>query len=107
MKRNKAKTLRNKLKKQWKEQVRKNWSNTCAKCGISGCKLDTHHLAYHKELKWIEPMIGVLLCSKCHKFGLSSAHKGGLLFYQWFFSAYPELVKEISDKIDKIEENKI
>ena len=87
------------LEKDWKVAVRHYWGNKCAKCGREGCKLDTHHL-YYGKLKWTEPKIGVLLCSGCHKFGLGSAHKGGLVFYNWFFKEYPELSKEILGLIE-------
>jgi len=95
MKRNPVKTKLNKQKKWWKDTVRSNWSNKCAKCGKTNCKLDTHHL-YYGKLKWTEPRIGLLLCSSCHKLSNDSAHKGGLLFYQWFFENYKELVDNIN-----------
>ena len=104
MKRNPKKTAKNALVKNWKVAVRANWNNKCAKCGRSECKLDTHHL-YYGKLKWTNPLIGILLCSGCHKFGLESAHKGGLVFYDWFFKEYPELSKEILELIKENNED--
>ena len=99
MKKKTPKQLLAKQKKWWKEQVRSNWNNTCAKCGKSDGKLDTHHLFYGKELRWYDPIVGVLLCVRCHKFSDSSAHRGGLLFYSWFFTEHKELSNKILDKI--------
>jgi len=104
LERNRKSRLKKKrdLQNGWKAQVRANWGNKCAKCGRSECKLDTHHLHYGK-LKWTEPIVGVLLCSSCHKFGLGSAHKGGLVFYDWFFKEHPLKAKKILELIKEIQ----
>ena len=99
MKKKTPKQLLAAQKKWWKAEVRKNWGNKCAKCGREGCKLDTHHLYYGKELRWYEPVVGILLCSNCHKLGLQSAHKGGFLFYSWLFHEHPDITRKLIELI--------
>jgi hypothetical protein len=90
---------------QWKKDVRLKWENKCMRCGVDGCKLDTHHLVYYKELKG-NPEIGVLLCSGCHKLRNDSAHKGAIIFYDWFRNAHPDIHKRVLELVIELEENK-
>jgi len=84
------KQLLSKQKKWWKETVRSDWNNKCAVCGREGenNKLDTHHIIYG-ESKWTNSNLGILLCSKHHRFSYDSAHKGAFIFYRWFEKEYP------------------
>lgn len=103
MKRNPKKTKLNKKKRLWKQAVRDNWGNECAKCKAKDCKLDTHHILYHQPLKWDEPQVGILLCSKCHKFSVEySAHKCPFVFYQWLQEAHPHLCWTLNELLKDI-----
>lgn len=95
----KTRQLTRAKKEAWKIAVKENWNNECAVCKKKE-NLDCHHLTYRKELKY-DPLIGIVLCKKHHKLGHQSSHKGGLEFYNWFISTYPELNKKILDRIKK------
>lgn len=74
--------------KEWSRIVRYPW---CERCGKRDCKLDAHHIqdkAYRGTRFMLEN--GICLCPKCHKFGIASAHKGALIFTEWFKTAHPK-----------------
>ena len=79
---------------QWKSDVRIKWNNKCAKCNADGqvTKLDCHHLisAAFKRMRY-DINNGLLLCSACHRFSRTSAHKGSMLFADWLMRTYPKI----------------
>jgi hypothetical protein len=105
-----------KLKKQawklWSEIVRN--KGYCELCGIKYKELNkrgrptilnAHHVVGRENhnLSWdIEN--GVSLCSWCHKFSSTGAHKGGIIFSEWFRQKYPEryeyLLKNYQNNVD-------
>lgn len=91
-----------KLKKQawvlWSQIVR--YVGYCELCGIkykelnAGGKptiLHAHHIIGRENymLAW-DVKNGVSLCAYCHKFSRTGAHKGGIIFSDWFMKKYPE-----------------
>jgi hypothetical protein len=90
--------LRKKAFKLWSEIVRKD-----GKCEICGCIkgtlnakgkpviLHAHHLiGRENHALMFDIQNGISLCVGHHKYFKDSAHKGGLVFHDWFMKKYPE-----------------
>jgi hypothetical protein len=75
--------------KEWSLIVRKN--RICEKCGKTNCKLDSHHLISKTFIPLsLDVRNGCCLCSGCHTFGIESAHKGSIMFVEWFKNHRPK-----------------
>jgi hypothetical protein len=98
---NKAKELsklRKKAFKLWSEKVR-----SIGHCELCNKKykeinekgkptiLQAHHIIgrENKNLAW-DVLNGVSLCSFCHKWSRTGAHRGSIIFNEWFRLKYPE-----------------
>jgi len=84
------KSLRNRAKKLWRQRVLERWNNKCVICGST--KLPNCHHIVPKEtfiLLRYDPINGIVLCPKHHKFNKFSAHKNPL----WFVSMLVKLMK--------------
>mgnify|MGYP003595584969 CR=1 FL=1 len=98
---NKAKELvklRKKAFKLWSLKVRA--GGACELCGKKYKEinekgkptiLQAHHIIgrENKNLAW-DVLNGVCLCSNCHKFSRTSAHRGSIIFTDWFMKKYPD-----------------
>ena len=92
---------RNKLDKQWKEEVHTAWDHRCAVCGKTDVVLNAHHII-SRQLKEFrhDKMNGILVCSNCHVFSpYISCHKGSLLFFDWLVTKYPQIHIYLLNKI--------
>jgi hypothetical protein len=69
---------------QWSKEVRGQYDNKCAICGCGG-KIDAHHILdkmVFKELRH-DPLNGIALCPKHHKFSVEAVHNNPIFFIQW------------------------
>lgn len=90
--------LRKKAFKLWSEIVRKD--GKCAICGIQKGTLNlkgkpvilhAHHLIGRENHSLMfDIQNGISLCIGHHKYYRDAAHKGGLIFHDWFMKKYPE-----------------
>jgi len=90
--------LRKKAFKLWAELVRK--GGVCEICGVRKGDLNnkgkpiilhSHHLiGRENHALAFDIKNGVSLCIGHHKYFKDSAHKGGLIFHDWFMKKYPE-----------------
>jgi hypothetical protein len=75
------KKLRNKCKKLWREKVLARWGSACVVCGET--KMPNCHHIIPKEmfpLLRYDPIDGIVLCPRHHKYGKFSAHRNPLWF---------------------------
>jgi hypothetical protein len=89
---NKAK-IRRRLFKLWSQKVMLLNDNLCAVTGavrgsvVDGKTviLDAHHLEGRAQCQYLrfDPLNGIALSKKAHKFGKDSAHRGSLWFCEW------------------------
>lgn len=85
--------IRRRLFRLWSEKVQALHDNTCAISGIKRGEvvdgvpaiLDAHHLEDRKMCAALryDPLNGILLTKRHHKFGKNSAHRGQLWFAAW------------------------
>jgi 5-methylcytosine-specific restriction endonuclease McrA len=88
-KRRKERIEKRKALKKWSLIVRARDKNKCQICG-STKNLNAHHIIPKENHDLMfEPMNGICLCVKCHKFGLASAHKNGFYFISWLAKNRP------------------
>jgi 5-methylcytosine-specific restriction endonuclease McrA len=100
------KKLRNKLDKEWREQVKAIYNNKCAICGETKM-LNAHHIIPKeiKEFRW-DIDNAIALCPKHHRFGFKiSAHQNPLIFLLLFEKLYPERYNAIIIKAKDILQN--
>ncbi len=101
--------LRKKAFKLWSEIVRKD-----GKCDICGCIkgalnakgkpviLHAHHLiGRENHALMFDIKNGISLCVGHHKYFKDSAHKGGLVFHDWFMKKYPDRYQYLLNNHDK------
>ena len=95
---------RNRLDKIWKSDIRRLWSDKCAVCGKSNCKLDCHHLISRTIPEFRhDNKNGILLCSGCHLFSKrNSAHSGSLVFHEWLRVTHPDIHNYLLNKLKTI-----
>lgn len=103
-----TKTITTRLYRKWAEIVKAKSGRKCAICGEPDSKehpLNAHHIMPRQNFSALrfDPINGIALCPKCHKFGKFSAHKGGIWFADWLYKnekpRYVYLINEI-DKED-------
>ena len=84
-KRNKKKTLENKLDKLWAEAVKIKANYRCECCGKSNVLLNSHHIfTRSRKATRFELDNGCCLCVGCHTFSSKlSAHKTPVEFTHW------------------------
>ena len=99
--------LQNRCLKLWCELVKVRAGN---KCETSGCgaieRLNAHHIesySLNPGLRY-EPVNGLCLCPKCHKFGRHSAHKS-YIFMHRMHKLYPVRFESLIQLVDDIEYN--
>jgi 5-methylcytosine-specific restriction endonuclease McrA len=90
---------RHKALKEWGRMIRARDGNKCQMCGETRL-LNAHHII-PKELRELsfEPMNGISLCVRCHKWGMWSAHKNGFYFAGWLKINKPEQYKFLLNKV--------
>lgn len=85
--------------KLWSKIVRKD--SVCKLCGIKygeikvngkPAVLNAHHVIGRENhaLSW-DLKNGISLCQNCHKYSKIGAHKGGIIFSEWFRITYPDV----------------
>lgn len=102
--------IRRRLFRLWSEKVQELHDNTCA---ISGIKkgdvvdgvpavLDAHHLEDRKMCAALryDPLNGILLTKRHHKFGKNSAHRGQLWFAAWLEKHRPLQLEYVLSRRD-------
>jgi len=99
-KKKQEKKERNKLDKEWKQQIKLR-DVGCVICGVSE-RANCHHIISRniKELRH-DVMNGILLCPSHHKWGTFSAHKNGLWFTNWLIEHRNEQYVYLSKFIQK------
>lgn len=104
-----TKTITTRLYSKWSEVVKAKYEHKCAICGEPDSKehpLNAHHIMPRQNFSGLRfnPMNGIALCPKCHKFGKYSAHKGGVWFAWWLrANALPVLefcINHADDELD-------
>lgn len=120
-----ARTAKRKSLKAWGEAVR-----SCGKCEVCGIgvvdtgrkiskgrrkgqavitKLDAHHILFKERYPEFqtEPLNGICLCTKCHRFHKFSFHKNPIWSTMWLRRNRPELYEWAKTHIGEPEYGKI
>ena len=101
-----TKTITTRLYRKWAEVVKDRAHSKCEVCGEPDSKahpLNAHHIMPRQNFSGLrfDPMNGVALCPKCHKFGKFSAHKGGIWFGSWLSANRFDRYKHCMELVDK------
>ena len=80
----------------WSQVVRQQWGH-CAICGNP--RTEAHHLiGRSRRATRYEPMNGIALCAKHHKFSTElSAHGAPLAFAEWLQQCHPVIAAWVAD----------
>lgn len=104
-----TKTITTRLYRMWSDIVKYMFDNHCAICHEPDSKehpLNAHHIMPRQNFSGLRfnPINGIALCPKCHKFGKYSAHKGGIWFSEWLRmndeKAYEFCLSHHTDELD-------
>lgn len=104
--------LRKEAFKLWSEIVRK--GGYCELCGVKyrdlkpngkPVILNAHHIiGRENHALAFDIKNGCSLCQNCHKYSKTGAHKGGIVFSDWFMQKYPEKYQYLLQSYQKVVE---
>ena len=82
----------------WSQRVRDRAQNKCEWCGVQEKYLNCHHIVSKKfrPLRY-DLHNGVLLCVRCHKWGMHAAHNNPILFLEWLIHIHPDYSQYLKD----------
>lgn len=98
LKKEKLSTIRNRLMKLWIARCVEIYDHKCAVCGDE-VKPNAHHIV-NRDISpalRFDPNNSIALCARCHRFGISSAHKNGVWFSKWLHDHAPDQYQYIID----------
>lgn len=104
-----TRTITTRLYRMWSEVIKTTFHHKCAVCGEPDSKdhpLNAHHIMPRQNFSGLrfDPLNGIALCPKCHKFGKFSAHKGGIWFADWLHEnmslQYNNCMVRANDELD-------
>ena len=99
---------RNKLDKKWREMIKIEFGNKCIVCGSTE-RLNCHHILPREDKRFRhEPLNGILLCAKHHKWSIEmSPHKNPFAFYHFYGNnLFKERCQKLSELYLSHEQNK-